>query len=54
MWQILTRLVLLPAAHLGDMARSAGSKGVACLESELDIFVLQCTFIILELFVLKP
>jgi len=36
------------------MPRSVGSEGVACLESELDIFVLQCVFIILELVFLKP
>ena len=44
----------MPAAHSGAMARSSRSEGVACLESEDDIFVLQCTFIILELLFLKP
>ena len=42
------------SGSFGRYGAFAGSEGVACLESELDIFVLQCTFIILELFVLNP
>ena len=50
----MTRLALLEAAQPGDMAHSSGSDGVACLEFKLNISFLQCTFIILGLFLLKP
>jgi len=36
------------------MAHSSGSDGVACIEFRLNISILQCTFIILGLFLLKP
>jgi len=50
----MTRLALLEAAQPGDMAHSSGSDGVACLEFKLNISFLQCIFIILGLFFLKP
>ena len=50
----MTRLALLEAAQPGDMAHSSGSDGVACLEFKLNISFLQCIFIILGLFLLKP
>ena len=38
----------------GGYGNSSGSNGVACLEFKLNISFLQCTFIILWLFLLKP